>query len=350
MTTIQQILNADGTWLFLAPIRNLHIGKAVDFEFTVNRVTFIDASRLAKRRKRYGFNRPISEIKKRYKGILDRFFEGEKTFATLRLTGNGKDLKQRFINQINDELSIISLSQLGYSRRRHNASPALSKGKTSGHRSSLMFNLTVGTSCQPNELVGKFVPLTLDENWKNFQKRVFFYDLLKIISGKTQVAPKWRVDITNAAILAGQSQSGQDVPQCFLWNMIALETLLTQRDDKYSEKLPERTEAFLGWAKDWKVKNFEEKIKDIYNKRCLFVHTGQRDHIGIADILFSDDLLLNVLNNIVRHLSIFRSKKKLIEFSEKVRAEHILGIKTKVRPKTFRFMQPIYTEKDLEKI
>jgi hypothetical protein len=34
MTTIQQIESTDGTWLFLAPIRNLHIGKAVDFEFT----------------------------------------------------------------------------------------------------------------------------------------------------------------------------------------------------------------------------------------------------------------------------------------------------------------------------
>ena len=350
MTTIQQIESTDGTWLFLAPIRNLHIGKAVDFEFTVNRVTFIDASKLAKRRKKYGFNSPISEIKKRYKGILDRFFQEEKTFAILRLTGNGKDLKQKFIDQINDELSIISLSQLGYSRRSYNTSPVLSKEKILGHRSSLMFNLTTDTSYQPNEVVGKIGSLTLDENWKNFQKNVFFYNLLKIISSKTKVAPKWRNDIINAAILAGQSQSGQDIPQCFLWNMIALETLLTQRNDKYSEKLPERTEAFIGWAKDWKVENFETKIKDIYQKRCLFVHAGQRDHIGIADILFSDDLLLNVLNNIVRHPSIFGSKGKLIEFSEKVRAEHLLGIKAKVRPKTLRLLRPRYTEKDLEKI
>ncbi|MDH5524739.1 MAG: HEPN domain-containing protein [Desulfobulbaceae bacterium] len=350
MTTIKEIENTDGTWLFLAPVRNLHIGNAVDFEFTVNRVTFINSSRLAKRRRRYGFNTPLSEIKKKYKGILGSFFHEEKTFATLRFAGKGKDVKQRFINQVNDELSIISLSQLGYSKRINNNSPSLSEEKRLGRRSSLMYNLTNDTSYQPNEVVGKKGSLRLDVDWKEFQKEFFFYDLIKIISGKTKVAPKWRIDITNAAILAGQSQSGQDIPQCFLWNMIALETLLTQRDDKYSEKLPERTEAFIGWAKDWKVEDFETKIKDIYLKRCLFVHTGQRDHISVADILFSDDLLLNVLNNIVKHPRIFGSKRKLIEFSEKVRAEHTLGIKTKVRPKTLRLLRPQYTKNDLEEI
>ncbi len=132
--------------------------------------------------------------------------------------------------------------------------------------------------------------------------------------------------------------------------MIALETLLTRRDDRYSEKLPERSESFIGWAKDWKVDDFKTKIKDIYQKRCLFAHTGQRDHINIEDILFSDDLLLNVSTNILRHPSIFGSKDKLIQFSEKVQAEHLLGLKTKLRPKTLRLIRPRYTEEDLENI
>jgi hypothetical protein len=350
MTTINEIECSQGTWLFLAPVRNLNIGKAVGFEFTVNRITFVDASKLARRRKKYGLSHPISEIKKQYKGIIDSFFHEEKTFATLRLTGTGKELKQKFIDHINDELSIISLSQLGYSRRAHNTSPALSEEKKLGRRSSLMFNLTSDTSFQPNEVVGKIGSLSLNEDWKQFQKKSFFYDLIKIISGKTKVAPNWRKDITNAAILAGQSQCGQDIPQCFLWNMIALETLLTQKDDKYSEKLPERTEAFIGWSNDWSEDKFEDKIKDIYKKRCLLVHAGERDNIGIADILFSDDLILNVLNNIVKHPEIFGSKRKLIEFSEKVQAEHILGVKAKVRPKTLRLLRPRYTEEDLKKI
>ena len=81
MTTIKEIEITDGTWLFLAPIRNLRLRKAINFEFTVNNVTFVDSSRLASRRKRFGFPYPVSEIKKRYKGFIDRFFQEEKTFG-----------------------------------------------------------------------------------------------------------------------------------------------------------------------------------------------------------------------------------------------------------------------------
>ncbi len=89
MTTIKEIENSDGTWLFLAPIRNLQLHKTTNFEFTFHNVTFVDASKLAFRRKRFGFPNPISEIKTKYKGFIDRFFQEEKNFATLRLSGKG---------------------------------------------------------------------------------------------------------------------------------------------------------------------------------------------------------------------------------------------------------------------
>ena len=319
MNTIEKIQNIDGTWVALTPIRNLFISDAIGFEIQINKVTFINASKLARRRKRYGFNSPMSAIKKRYKGMLDSFFNEEKTFATLRLTGN-------------------------------NACPAISDEKPSGRRSCLMYNPSTSASYQPNEVVGKIGSLNLDTRWHNYQKKVFFYDLLKIISGKTKVNSSWRKDITNAAILAGQSQSGHDIAQCFLWNIIALETLLTKREGKYSEKLPERTEAFIGWAQDWHVENFDKKIRDMYKKRSIFVHNGRRDEINIEEILFSDELLLNVFVNIVRHPKIFESKEKLIKFSEMVQAERTLGIRPKVRPKTFAILRQRYTKEDLVKI
>ena len=78
MTSINKIEKTDGTWLFLAPIRGLRLRKAVNYEFTVNQATFVDASKIAHRRKRLGFICPISEIKKKYyKGIIDRFFDEE---------------------------------------------------------------------------------------------------------------------------------------------------------------------------------------------------------------------------------------------------------------------------------
>lgn len=350
MDTIKQIEETKGTWLFLIPVKGLRIRKAINYEIKIDKVTFIDSKKLPSRRMRFGFPSTISKIKQDYRGLADKFFDKHDTFATLRLTGKGKELKKKFIRTVKEEIDILSLSQLGYSRRAHNSKPSLYFNYTSERITSFMFNITQKTCYHPNEVLGKIGPLNLDGRWKNFSKKVFFYNLIKIISGQTRVSPKLRRDIKNAAILAGQSQTSIDIPQCFLLNMIALETLLTQRDDKYSDKLPERAEAFIGWAKDWKIRNFSGKIRDIYQKRCQFVHIGERTQIGIEDILFTDDLLINVIRNIVNHPNLFGSKEKIIEFSNKVQAEHLLGIKSSVRPKTLSFLQMHYNEKDYEKI
>jgi len=79
MNPVKKIENTDGTWLFLAPVRNLRLHKAIKYEITVNSVTFIDTAKLPYRRKRFGFPYPISEVKNKYRGILDRFFQEEKT-------------------------------------------------------------------------------------------------------------------------------------------------------------------------------------------------------------------------------------------------------------------------------
>ena len=92
------------------------------------------------------------------------------------------------------------------------------------------------------------------------------------------------------------------------------------------------------------------RIKEVYKKRCDFVHDGNRESIAIEDVLFTDDLLLNVLINIVKHPKIFYSKKQLIKFAEKVKAEHLLDIKPKVRPKSLRFINIHYHQDDYEKI
>lgn len=334
-----------GPWVFIAPVRNLRLTEATNFEFEVDKVSFVDAAKLPLRRKKYGLPVPVSKIGKGIKSI-DEVLRGQPTVATLRLTGDVKALKQGFVNIVQDELSILSLSQLGWSRRRRNAFPALSDEQPIGRRSSLLLNSSDASWTQPNELVGRYGTLYLSAEWKRFQKEVFFFPLLEIISGRTKVAPNWKRDIRNAAILAGKSQSISDISQAFLWNMIALETLLTTVNDKYSEELPRRAEAFIGWSKDWQVDNFETRIKSLYKKRCVFVHTGNRSDITMGDLLFSDDLLLNVLTNITRHPSIFGSKEKIVTFSEKIQAEQILGIKGRVRPKTLRLYRPRYTTED----
>jgi hypothetical protein len=132
--------------------------------------------------------------------------------------------------------------------------------------------------------------------------------------------------------------------------MIAIELLLTQQGDFYNSALPERAEAFIGWSINWKRLNYRDRISDAYRKRCGFIHAGNREAITIKDVLFTDDIILNLLVNIVKNTDIFYSKKQLIDFSEKVKAEHLLGIKSKVRPQSLQFVNLQYIRDDYDKI
>jgi hypothetical protein len=272
------------------------------------------------------------------------------TFAVYRHTGKPENITKICLQAIKDELDILSLSQLGYSRRRINAHPSLRGNQNTGRISHLFLNSEDPGRIYSNRLAGKFMQLELDERWKRYHGDGFFFNLIKIFNKKTPVQSTWREHLHRASILIGQSQWSTDIAQSFIWNMIALELLLTQRGDKYSDVLPRRIEAFIGWVADWHTQSYENHIQDVYRKRSQFIHDGQRDKITIKDLLFTDDLLLNILINIITHIKLCQSKDEVINFTEKVKAEHLLGIKARIRPKTIQFVTRSYSERDFEEI
>ena len=319
---------------------------AVKNEFRIKRVLFISQKKLPKIRKRLGIRERISELDPHYREI----FTSADTFAVLRHSGKPDELRTKCIRIIKDELSILALSQLGYRKRRFGSYPAIKGEVNTGKTSDLFLNEEDDRLIIHHGLVGKIDSLWLERRWKNYHKKVFFYRLLKIFNDDIKVAKSWRNDLERAAILIGQSQCSTDIAQSFLWNMIALEILLTEQVDKYTDILPKRIEAFLGWVGYWEINNYEERIKEIYQKRSSFVHSGKSETISVQDLLFTDDLLLNLLSNLVYHTERFSSKKAVIDFAKKVEAEHVLGVKPKIRPKTLRFFSRSYTPQDYEKI
>jgi len=68
--------------------------------------------------------------------------------------------------------------------------------------------------------------------------------------------------------------------------------------------------------------------------------------VTVEDLLFVDDIMVNLLWNILSHPKLFRSKEDVIEFGRKVEAERILGIKPRVRPKSLQYISRKYTEQD----
>lgn len=335
-----------GSWLFVVPIANLRLADAVDYEFVIDRVRLVAGERLPYRRRRLGFPARISRLRELPGGFIARVVDSADTFAVLRRTGRPRELDEAALRLIREELAILTLSQLGYAKRHQLRPPSVSDEEPGGRRSYLILNSRDGAWVQPNEMVGNVLPFELDATWLNIQRRLFHHNLLRILTGKHPVKRSWRYQLRQAAVLAGQSQASLDLPQAFLWNMIAIECLLTTQDDTHSKELPRRVEAFLGWADSWSEEGYEDRIRDVYRKRCLLVHDGDRGCIDVDDLFFSDDLVLNLFVNITGHVSLFRSKTDIVDFSEKLRAERLLGIKPRVRPGSLRFISRRYLERD----
>ncbi|WP_417665432.1 hypothetical protein [Pseudidiomarina sp.] len=349
MSEIRKIKQQRGLWLFIVPITGLVLTKAVGEEFTIDGITFVSKDKLPRIRKRLGFPNKISELEK--KGVAANFFKKSKVYAIGKLGGYGEEKESEYLSRVRKGLDVLSLSQLGYGRRRNNACLSIGKEMPVGSSSLCMFNLTTTSSVSEMRIVGRAQELGLESRWRHYHRNWgFVLKLIEVINGDSEIGSGWRMNIIDAAILSGQSQSSSNLPHAFLWNMIAIETLLTQQGDTYLTELPNRVEAFIGWTTDWSIEEFNLKISQAYKTRSQFVHAGKSDQITIEQLLFTDTLILNIFINILSHLNIFYSKESLIEFSNKVQAERLLGIKTTVRPKTIRYLKPQYSDKDYEAV
>lgn len=337
-------------WIFVVPVSGLALTNAVQREITVGRVTFVHAQKLRRTWRRFGFPKPLSHIRRAHRGVLDRVFREQPTLAILRHTCTPREGTASCLRMIREALAILAVSQLGYAKRRFIAAPSIAGEAPRKWHSYLLIDTGNSSWLQHDAAVGRFGSLILDSGWAQYQRKVFFSRLLDILEGRVRVTDGWKRDLRNAAVLAGQSQVSDDLPQAFLWNMIALELLLTDRGDSQASALPQRIEAFIGWVGFWKTHDYAEAIRSLYEKRCKLVHQGQREVISIRDLLFSDDLLLNVFHNLVRHPRIFKSKRDVVLFADRVKAEHLLGVKPRVRPKTMRFLSRRYSAEDYERI
>ena len=346
-----KIQDSKGSWVYIVPVLGINLTNAVKNEITINRVTFISTEKLSRVRKRFGIRKKISELQST--PMRKSFFSNlGKVVAIVRYSGKPSEISTLAIQLVVEELEILSLSQLGYSNRRFNAHPSIYTGVVAKF-SYLCMNTQDDSALLSNQAVRRIGDLVLDERWSGWQKDVFFTTLLKIIRKEIVVSPSWRANLYRVSRLIGQSMTTNNLALAFLLNMIAIESLLISQGDTYTEVLPNRIEAFIGWVGYWDDGNYKAKITDAYRKRCQYVHDGNDSNIEIQDLLFTDELLLNILVNLLAHHKIFNSKENVIKFTNKVEAEHVLGIvgdKSKIRPKTLRFLSKNYSEDDYKEI
>jgi hypothetical protein len=348
---VLQISLTRGTWVYVIPVSGLHLTSVVNEEVTIERVTFITVRKLARVRKRLGLPEPISRLRLRYT-MVDFLSDESQVVAVIRHTGKPHEIEAIVRKNVTEALWLLSASQLGFKKRRHSSFPVIG-GKTARRFVQLCINVDSSGGICSGRTEGKLQNLITNEFWVSYNREMFFRNLLRILHGHIKVVESWRDTLRRVALLVGQSQSSSDVAQAFLLNMIAIETLLMEQQDKQKDALPERVEAFIGWIGYWHTSQYEEKLREAYSKRCGYVHNGAFDQIQIKDLLFMDDILLNILANILGHPEVFPSKRSVIEFSQKVSAEKILGLRSRtpgVRPKTLVHVSRNYSDDDLAQI
>ena len=345
-----EIAERQASWVYVVPVSGLALTSAVHEEYTVGRVTFLTVRKLSRVRRRMGLPLRVSGMRRR--GHWEQLQDGGQVVAVVRRTGKPKEIDIDVQRLVTESLQILAVSQLGFSRRRRNAFPAIDGPRTL-RTSHLCIDDQTGDGMMSAQLRGKLGDLVLEQGWVNHQKRVFFWEMMKMLRGELSATDSWREILRRVAVLVGQSQTSNDLAHAFLLNVIAVETLLAVQGDRYLDALPERVEAFIGWVGYWRTGDYENRIKDVYRKRCQYVHRGDASAVEITDLLFLDEIVLNVLMNIVAHPTLFKSKEDVISFASKVSAERVLGItgrQCKVRPRTLRTVVPKYSDEDLRRI
>jgi hypothetical protein len=341
MSSVAEVRDTEGKWVFIAPVANLYLREAVKREIRIDRVLFVNAKKLPHMRSRLHIPYPMSK----WRHVCQEDFRKAPSLAIIHHTGKPNDLSDECLRMVREESLILTVSQLGYARRSNVGHVGLFGEIVSQGFEYLFLNREDKTFAGSSSMTTGHQVLDVDGHWKQWQSKFFFGCLLKILHKKVHVDHSWRECLKKAAILVGKSLSTYDAPDAFLWNMIALESLLTRQGDKYTDAIPERIEAFLGWVGYWAERKFEERIRAAYLARCKLVHEGDASGVTEELLLFTDDLMLNLFFNLTRHPKLFQSKEAVVNFAERVKAERILGLKGKVRPKTLRALASRYEGK-----
>jgi hypothetical protein len=331
---------ASGSWVFIVPVDALYLTEDVGREFRVDRVIFVHRDRLPRVRKRLGLGKRVSELKNA--PWVKEFFERAPALAVVRGSGKQEEVEQQCLALVREELSLLALSQLGYSRRKDMA-PVMPAGE--GSRASMRYMVARSQDMTGRLMWRRTTPtaqMRLDGRWKSHQDHHFFTELLKILRRETKVQENWRKELRRATVMIGESVGANDLFKSFLWNMVALEMLLTQNEKgEMIDILPKRIGALIDWTASWHADNYEDRIRDVYKKRNMLLHRGRREDLSVGDVAFTDHLLVNVLMNFVSAPKVFSSKDAVVKFAERLEAERLLRASPKQRPTNLRFMRPV---------
>jgi len=334
--------------IIVIPIFNLVLGKNIQKEIKIGDITFIEKNKLIRCRRRFGYDKPLSEIGKKFKNTNFELLKSSKTYAVLKYNIDPKVSMAEPMAKIREAIWILASEQFGHRRNiQRFGFPEYAKRHLSD---SFLYN-KITKRINVNFKADNVIHHSIIRKWSDVRGYHFFPNALKIINGELPVHKDWQMDIKKAVILCGKSIFSSELSEAFLNNMIALETLLTDKEkgESHLEKLKNRLNALFHWYFSQTGQNWDNKINRIYKLRCNMVHDGEIKNINTEDLLDSDDILKNLLLNIVNATKVLKQKSDLVQLAKEYEASQVLGIKFKTKMKGM-IVSSSHSQKDIEKI
>ena len=331
------------------PVYGLNISKDVGGELTIGRVTFVDANRIDRIHKRLGFPNPVSFY--RNKSYIKNLFKQAPVYACL------KSLRAKSSRDFDKEYKAVTeafwllASSFFYETDRDRVTISLAPHAAFSTFDDIsVFDRASDAHFMHYRRRGMVVPQSLDRDWKRISRHHFFPYVKQITNGTREVKSKlWKDSILRAATLCGQSLLARHVAEAFFNNMVAIETLLTKRGDKFPDALVNRLAALFGWMTGEEIEPWQDLIGRLYKLRCSYVHDGIRGDITGMDLFDADTLVTNLLINLGRNTSSITSKEDLLRLADNCSARRTLGIRAK-RPKTLTYQKRYLSNSQLERI
>ena len=328
--------------IIVIPIFNLVLGKNIQKEIKIGDITFIEKNKLIRCRRRFGYDKPLSEIGKKFKNTNFELLKSSKTYAVLKYNIDPKVSVSEPMSKIREAIWILASEQFGHRRNiKRFGFPEYAKRHLSD---SFLYNKItkrVNVSFKADNVIQH----SIIRKWSDVRRYHFFPNALKIINGELPVHKDWKRDIKKAVILCGKSVFSSELSEAFLNNMIGLETLLTNNNGNHRDLMKNRLNAIFHWIGE----NWDDAIDEIYSLRCDMVHDGDTNGITTKHLLWSDYFLKNLLLNIVNATKVLKQKSDLVQLAKEYNASQILELEFKSKLKGI-IVSASFSQNDIEKI
>jgi len=328
------------------PIHGLEMPTDCINELSIGNVTFIDSKKLPRIKKRLDIKTSYELHEEMYGeryGIKLPQSASAFAFIYSRQTDHTHDY-QKELSEFRRAYYILASSFFFQRLKRKHASMSMTEDRDIA---KFIVALQQGAGGWFRNHTRPLRKCATDNMWKNNTKKQYFDPIRKIAGGETEhLSRDWKEAICKAAVFSGQSFLSNNMTQAFLYNFIALESLVVGHNSKFDAVTTNRLISIFGWNDEIEKDDLNQKLKNLYDARNHYVHNGDSERITARMLHELDTILMNTLTNIINNISIFSSRDSFIEHSEKYLAREVLGLNQRYHRLKLSFTEWSFDEKD----